>query len=226
VAVAGPRRFDTLQEEPVMRKTPILALAALALFLATGSRPAAAQDILGLSLRPTDEMPAGTARGTVDLVSEAGGQTNVHVDVSGAAESLKLEDHPGASAFVVWAVDNDGVRHNIGTLDEALVLADASVPFLVAKIYVTAEADAEAASPTGEQLFEATLRNVTEVEAPPAAAATGAPAAAAPAPTEAPAAEKPKVLPTTGAALPDGWVLAALALGLLAFGAWLRFGRA
>lgn len=216
-----------------MKQTSILALALAAFFLALGALPAAAQDILGLSMRATDEMPAGTGRGTVDIVGDGANQFKVTVDLSGAAENMKLEEFAGATGFSVWAVDTNGVRHNLGQLDDSMVLKDAAAGFPVAKIYVTAEADAATASPTGKPLFTATLRNVTESDAT-ATPASGAEATTAPAtsagaaaakPTDAPAAataQKPKELPTTGDLVPDLMVLAAVAAGLFLVGWRLR----
>jgi hypothetical protein len=217
-----------------MRKTPLVALTLVGLFCALAVRPASAQDILGLSLRPTDEMPSGTARGSVDLVADNGGYV-ISVDLSGAAEALKLESFEGAQAFVAWAVDTNGVRHNLGSLDEGLVLKDARADYPVAQVFVTAEPDAAAGVPAGEPLFTAALRNVTIVDAtatpadgaPAAAPQPTAAAAAAPAATAAaPAPAKPKELPTTGETVPEVWALVGVALALLAVGWRLRAGRA
>jgi hypothetical protein len=215
-----------------MKPRPILALALAAIVLALGALPASAQDILGLSMRPTDEMPAGTGRGTVDIVSDGANQFKVTVDLSGAADNLKLENFEGATGFTVWAVDTNGVRHNLGQLDESLVLKDAIATDPIAKLYVTAEPDPAAASPTGKPLFTATLRNVTESEATatPATAAEATTAAttsagAAAQPTGAPTAttaQKPKELPTTGDLVPDLLVLAIVAAGLFLVGWRLR----
>jgi hypothetical protein len=215
-----------------MKPRPILALALAAIVLALGALPASAQDILGLSMRPTDEMPAGTGRGTVDIVSDGANQFKVTVDLSGAADNLKLENFEGATGFTVWAVDTNGVRHNLGQLDESLVLKDAIATYPIAKLYVTAEPDPAAASPTGKPLFTATLRNVTESEATatPATAAEATTAAttsagAAAQPTGAPTAttaQKPKELPTTGDLVPDLLVLAIVAAGLFLVGWRLR----
>jgi hypothetical protein len=214
-----------------MRKTSILALAIAGVFVAYGVLPVAAQSILGLSLRATDELPSGTARGTADIVADKDGQYKVSVDLSAAADSLKLADYPGAKAFLVWAVDTNGVRHNLGTLDGSLTLKDVAAAYAAAKLYVTAEADSAAAAPAGKPLFAATLRNVTEVEATatPAgaeAAKSGGAESAAPQATAVKAAEaKPNRMPTTGNELPDVLVVVAVAIGLLVLGLRLRAVR-
>jgi hypothetical protein len=221
------------KQEDIMQRLRILAPAVAAIFLAFAALPVAAQDILGLSLRPTDAMPAGTARGTVDIVSDGTSNFKVTVDLSAAAETMKLEDFEGATGFTVWAVDMNGVRHNLGTLDEGLVLKEATAGFPIAMIQVTAEPDPAAAAPTGEVLFTATLRTVTvtDATATPATAATAAGGAAgataAPAATTAPAAAAPAAakLPTTGAQLPDLAVWAAVAAALLLLGWRLRATR-
>ncbi len=204
-----------------------------------------AQDIVGLSLRATGAMPSGTGRGTLDIVKSNGASNYlISVDFAGAAESLELNAFEGAEAWVVWAVDMDGIRHNLGTLNAESALKDIPVDYMVARVYLTAEPDAATKAPTGEPLFSVTLRNVTEVDtlpadAPAAAAATapagttaGAAAGAATAPPTAAApagtakdSAKPKELPTTGTWVQD--VLAALAVATaLIIGGWrLRMVR-
>ena len=81
------------------------------------------------------------------------------------ADALVLEDYPDAEGWVVWAVDMDGRRHNMGVLDGNLVLEEAVADFVVARIFLTAEPALESAAPDGERLFVATLRSVEEVEA-------------------------------------------------------------
>ncbi len=209
-----------------MRRMTLLAVLAVGLALALGTMPASAQDILGLSMRPMDEMPAGTARGTVDIILESGGSYAVTVDLSPASENLNLATFDDATAFVVWAIDTDGVRHSVGTLDDNLVLGD-SVDYQIARLAVTAEANPAATSPTGSDLFVATLRNVQEqggsttqqeaTKEPTLAAAAEATAAAAPT-----TAASPKELPTTGNTLPDVLAVAAVAAALLLIGLRLR----
>lgn len=186
-----------------MRRLSILVLAAMVITLLFGPTPARAQDILGLSVRPTDLLPAGTARGSADILrSDAGGYL-VSVDLSSAAEALVFDDYAGASAWVVWVVDMDGVRHNLGALDENLVLEDARTDGLVARVFVTAESAADVTTPSENRIFEATLRAVTE-EA-----------------TEA----KPEVLPTTGSLVHDLMVLVLVAVALVLTGLRLRAVR-
>ena len=212
-----------------MRKISILAVVIAGALVAGGALPVAAQDILGLSLRSTDELPSGTARGTADIVSGAEGQFTVSVDLSAAADDLKLADFDEAKAFTVWAVDTNGVRHNLGTLDESLTLKDAAAAFTIAKLYVTAEADGAATSPAGQELFTATLRNVKETSAtatPAGAEPTDAKAAAAPTATAAgAAATKPDKMPTTGGELPDVLVVAVIAIALVLLGLRVRSVR-
>jgi hypothetical protein len=202
----------------------LLLLGALGLALAT---PALAQDVLGLSLRPTDEMPAGTARGTADIVQAEAGGYLVSVDLSAAAETMSLADFAGAAAFVVWAVDTDGMRHNLGALSGELVLEDVPVDYVVARLYVTAEPAAAAAAPEGAILFQAVLRNVEEVGAAAEPTASGAAAT----PTAAPAAATPTTadpgnLPTTGSFVEDILLYVAVALPLIVGGMRLRRRRA
>ena len=225
-----------------MRKTLMLVVAALGLVIGGGAT-AYAQDIVGLSLRATDAMPGVASRGLVDIVKSTGeGNYVVKVDLLAAAEALDLTKFEGANAWVVWAVDMDGVRHNLGTLNEEFKLPEAAVDYLVARVYVTAEGDAKATAPGGEPLFSVTLRNVDEVDSPPADAAksaaqaggtgTTAPTAKAEATTAAtiaaPAAAsgdqskdgaKPKNLPTTGDPVQDVLMVLVVAAVLL-FGGW------
>lgn len=218
----------------------ILVLSVLVCgFTAAMAATAHAQDIVGLSLRATGEMPSGTGRGTLDIVKSNGASNYlIGVDFAGAAESLELNAFEGAEAWVVWAVDMDGVRHNLGVLNAESALKDVAVDYVVARVYLTAEPDAAAKAPTGAPLFSVTLRNVTEVDTlpaeAPAAAATAAPtsapaggAAAGAAPTVAATkdASKPNALPTTGTWVQD--VLAALAVAtVLILGGWrLRIVR-
>ncbi len=184
--------------------------------------PAHAQDILGLTLRPSDAMPDGSGTGLVDFVSSGSG-TEVSVDLSGAAEGMSIEDFEGATDFIVWAVDMEGVRHNLGPLNADLVLEDAPADFLVARIFVTAEADAAATQPTGDRLYEVTLRGVDEVDTVPEQID------AADEPTEEEDAEateeedaKPSELPTTGDPMRDLLVLVALSIALIGGGLRLR----
>jgi hypothetical protein len=146
-----------------MRRLPLVIVAALVMALAWSVLPVHGQDIYGLSFRPTDAMGDFGARGKVDMVEDGDGFL-VSVDLSGAAEGLKIEKFTGAAAFVVWWVDMDGKRHSLGTLNDALVLDDARADALIAKLFLTAEADAATAQPTGDRLYEVTLRNVAEVE--------------------------------------------------------------
>lgn len=210
-----------------MHRTPLLAVLAAGLVLALGAIPASAQDILGLSMRPTGEMASGTPRGSVDIISDSAGKYAVNIDLSSASEGLTLAAFEGAKAFVVWAVDTDGVRHNVGTLDGTLVL-NGTVDYQIARLALSAEADAATTSPTGPDLFAATLRSVQERSAAaPKAQATAAAtkaagttaATAAPAPTKS---APPKELPTTGNTLPDVLVWAAVAVALLVIGLRLR----
>lgn len=226
-----------------MRK---IAVVAALLGMAAVAVPAHAQDILGLTLRPTDAMPDGSVTGLIDLVSTGDG-TEVSVDLSGAADALTIEDYEDATEFVVWAVDMDGVRHNLGPLNGDLVLEDAPVDFLVARIFMTAEADAEAQQPTGDRLYEVTLRRVDEVDTIPMQTESSDE------PTDEDAGEsadteeegsdaagegedegegegegeeaQPKELPTTGDPVRDLLVLAALAIVLIGGGMRLRAVR-
>jgi hypothetical protein len=183
---------------------PLIVAAALAIVLLWVALPAFAQDIYGLSFRPTEALGETAPRGTVDIVAGEGDMYTVSTDLAGALKALKLGSYPAAAAFVVWGVDMDGQRHNLGVLGEDLTLADAEADFLVAKVFLTAEADTEATQPTGERLYEVTLRNVAEVETTTAAAGqteakTEAKAASAQAATATPKTEEAKASPTTAA---------------------------
>ncbi len=212
-----------------MRRVLILVLM-VCLGLSIGVVPALAQSITGISLRPAEAAPMGSSRGLADVL-EANGGYKVSVDLSNNAQRLKLESYTGAEAFVVWAVDMEGVPHNIGVLDDDLVLEDATTDFVVAKLIVTVEASADATAMQGPSLFEATLRHVvvkTGAPAPGAAVTlqqpTKAPEATAE-PTPEPTAEAkaaPSELPTTGSVAQDLLVLAVLAGVLLAAGLRLR----
>jgi len=221
----------------------LFVVAALGLAAGWGARVARAEDIVGLSLRPTEAMPGEKARGSVDIMKAEGeGNYTVKVDLSAAAEGMDLAKFDDAAAWVVWAVDMDGMRHNLGALDDELMLKDAAVDFLVAKLYVTAEKDADAANPAGEPLFSVALRSVEEVDAPAGAeskpvaqaggavtaaatekataAATASPEATSAAPATADkAGAKPDKLPTTGNPVQDVMVLLLVAAALL-FGGW------
>lgn len=143
-----------------MRRLAILLAILVAAALVT---PAHAQDILGLTMRPSADVE-GCPNGTADITSEGEGYM-VHVDLSGAAECLSGSEFEAAGNYVVWAVDMDGNRYNLGTLDDSLMLEGAAVDYVVAKVYVTAEENADAVNPSSDPIFSVTLRNVTEVEA-------------------------------------------------------------
>lgn len=140
-------------------------LAVLIAFLAAAVlvTPAQAQDILGLTMRPSADVE-GCPNGTADIMSEGDGYV-VSVDLSGAAECLSGSEFESAGNYVTWAVDMDGNRHNLGTLSDDLTLEGAAVDYVVAKVYVTAEESADAVNPSADPIFSVTLRNVTEVEA-------------------------------------------------------------
>lgn len=216
-----------------MRPILIAVALAFALTLSLVAVPVFAQSIYGLSFRTTDAAPEGAPRGSVDIVADDGSYL-VTVDLTEAADVLFLDDFDGAEAFVVWAVDMDGVSENIGVLDEDLFLEDAQVDYLIARLYLTAEPSADAESAAGERLYQVTLRNVTEaeeaeVEAQAAAEetpeATAEPEATALPTAQAEAEAKPTVLPTTGSGLGDLIVLAIVSFGLIGAGLRLRTVR-
>lgn len=231
----------------MMRRT-LAVLAAFSL-AAVVAAPIHAQDILGMSLRPAPGSTDLAGTGSIDILrGEKAGTYTVKVDLSKAAESLDLSKFEGAKAFVVWAVDLDGQRHRLGKLDDKQALGDTAVDYGVAKVYVTAEADAEAASPSAP-LYALTLRQVKEQESAPAAADGKAAASAATATTDSKAAAptaasgtasttagssptaeakkdaKPSTLPTTGSAKPDLLVMGLLALLFIGLGLKLSGGR-
>lgn len=230
----------------MMRRT-LAALAALGLAAALAA-PTFAQDIMGMSLRPAPGSKDLSGTGLIDILrGDKAGSFKVKVDMAAAAESLDLSKFDGAKSFVVWAVDMDGMRHNLGALDAQQALAETSVDYTVAKVYVTAEADAKAASPS-DPLYVVTLRQVKEQESAPAAAdskaaASGATAttdskaaaptamattasAAAASPTEAKKDSKPSTLPTTGTGATDLVLMAMLAVLLIGAGLKLSASRA
>jgi hypothetical protein len=145
-------------------------LAALALVMLLGALPAHAQSIYGLSFRPTKAAPEDAPRGMVDIVAKNGDYI-VSVNMAKAAPALDL-GALGAKAFVIWAVDMDGQSHRVGQLDSGLQLEDATLDYVVAKLYLTAEPTADTKAPTGDRLYEVTLRRVVEVA--PEGAAEGA----------------------------------------------------
>lgn len=225
----------------------LFVIGLFAMFAAFTARAAHAQNVQGLSLRAGEAL-AGSPSGTVDIVGD-GTAATVQVNLSGSAETMKIADFKDAKAFVVWAVDMDGYRHNLGSLSDELKLSDVKVDYRVARVYVTAEADAKATAPTGDPLYAVTLRSVTEKDGAPAgeskassaassssassssstasssAASSSAPAAAA-AKTTSSTSAKPANLPTTGGGVPDLLVLAAATMALLAVGARLAAVRA
>ncbi|MEO8083333.1 MAG: hypothetical protein ABI780_05880 [Ardenticatenales bacterium] len=144
----------------------LFVIGLFALFAAFTARAAHAQNVQGLSLRAGEAL-AGSPSGTVDIVGD-GTSATVQVDLSGAAETMKIADFKDAKSFVVWAVDMDGYRHNLGSLSDELKLSDVKVDYRVARVYVTAEADAKATAPTGDPLYAVTLRSVTEKDGAPA----------------------------------------------------------
>ncbi|MFN2115215.1 MAG: hypothetical protein ACK2T6_05835 [Anaerolineae bacterium] len=148
-----------------MRRLVIAVVAAVGVVLLLGVAPTLAQDIYGLSLRPTDMLDELSARGTVDIVADGDGYL-VSVDLSAAIDELKLDDFGSAEGFVAWVVDMNGDVINAGTLDRNLVLEDAQVGSVVAKVFVTAEGNADGAVPSGDRLYELTLRNVAETAQP------------------------------------------------------------
>ncbi len=223
-----------------MRKVAVV-LGIVAVWAMWASPVAHAQNVQGLTLRAGEALK-GSPSGLVDIVGN-GDSATVMLDLSGAAETMKLADFEGAKAFVVWAVDMDGYRHNLGALSDELKLADVEVDYRVARLYVTAEADAGADAPSGDPLYAATLRNVTEKDgapagaaksgaaasssAAPSAAAASAPASAASTGAAKPAASaKPSELPTTGGGMSDLALVALAAMGLLWTGARLVRVRA
>jgi hypothetical protein len=204
-----------------MRRFPFLVLATLAFALALAATTAHAQDIRGVSFRPTDEMPPGTGSGSASITVNDDGTYAVSADLSGLTNELVLDDFDGAGAFVVWAVDMTAVEHPVGALNADLVLEPTNVDFLVAQ----PEASADSSSREGEVLFRAKIR---EPDASAAAAATATPAAA-PSPTAAAAAtddDEPKELPKTGELVRDLLVLAAVGIFLIFGGIQLRRVRA
>jgi hypothetical protein len=230
-----------------MRRLPLLVVAALVLVLLWGALPTFAQSIYGLSFRPTDAAPASSPRGSVDIEAGEGDNYLVTVDLASAAPSLKLANYDGANSFVVWSVDMDGQRHNLGSLNDDLTAEKLKADHLIAKLFLTAEADAEVAQPAGDRLYEVTLRNVAEVESTSSSTlskaavaeasatveekptATTVAAGAAKAETKAsptaetkPAEAKPQVLPTTGDSTRDLLVLLAVVVGLVLIGTRLR----
>lgn len=203
-----------------------LALAGLAVATA----PVGAQDIKGLSFRATDAAPEGAGNGTVDIVADGDGY-KVSVDLSGSADAF-AEKAVAGDHLVVWGVDMDGKRHNLGTLDDAYTLTDAAADFMVAKVYMTAEDDADAINPSSDPMFNLTLRTVTEVEtaadeasmaAAESESASEGDTSAASAPAAAPA--KPQELPTTGTLVRDLAVLLAVAAAFVVGGLRLRAVR-
>ena len=154
-----------------MRRLPLLIVAAVAFALLWGALPANAQDIFGLSFRPTEAAPAESERGSVDMVSGDNDAHTVSVDLTKAEASLDLADYDNAAAFIVWWVNMDGERQRLGELDDDLMLEDAETDGLIARLFLTAEADADTDEPTGERLYEVTLRNVAETGMAAAAAA-------------------------------------------------------
>lgn len=224
-----------------MRRIAVV-LAGVAMWAVLTGPAAHAQNVQGLSLRAGEAMK-GSPSGLVDIVGN-GDAATVMLDLSGAAETMKLADFDGAKAFVVWAVDMDGYRHNLGALSDELKLADVEVDFRVARIYVTAEADAGAKAPTGDPLYAATLRNVTEKDGAPAGAAKASSAsssassstsssaastsasASTGAAKPAAAGAKPAELPTTGGGGGDLALLAVAAACLLFVGAKMAGVRA
>jgi hypothetical protein len=208
-----------------MRRFPFLVLATLAFALALAATTAHAQDIRGVSFRPTDEMPPGTGSGSASITVNDDGTYAVSADLSGLTNELVLDDFDGAGAFVVWAVDMTAVEHPVGALNADLVLEPTNVDFLVAQLLLSAEASADSSSREGEVLFRAKIR---EPDASAAAAATATPAAA-PSPTAAAAAtddDEPKELPKTGELVRDLLVLAAVGIFLIFGGIQLRRVRA
>jgi hypothetical protein len=210
----------------------LAAFVMLGLMLAGQATTAHAQDILGLSLRPTDAMPGSPGRGSVDITRSNGeGNYTIKVDMSGSADGMDLAEFEGATDWVVWAVDMDGVRHNIGTLDGDLMLESAAVSYMVARVYVTAESDASVKQPS-EPLFSVTLRQVEEVDTVPADEEEASDEMADDEAADEDAAdaasdeeETPAELPTTGGPLSDMLLLLAVAATLLFGGLRLRAVR-
>ena len=205
--------------------TRVLAIVAgLALLMGTGALPAHAQDILGLSLRPTDAMDGSPGNGTLDITTTNGaGKYTIKVDMSAAGEGLDLSAHEGATQWVAWAVDMDGMRHNLGALDGELMLESVPVDYMVARVYVTAEASAEVKSPSAP-LFVVTLRQVEEVETATDSAADDDGAADDESAEKETKEEQPKELPTTGGPLQDMMLLLLVAAALVFGGMRLRTG--
>lgn len=208
-----------------MRRTAlVLALVGLAV----AASPAGAQNIVGLTFRATDDAPEGAGNGTVDITSAGEGYA-VSVDLSGNADAF-AEQAVAGDHLVVWGIDMDGNRHNLGTLDASYTLTEAPADFMVARVYVTAEDDAAAINPSSEPLFNLTLRNVEEVEAVAGETMDEGEAKEEEAATEgegetAAAAQKPAELPTTGTLVRDLAVLLAVAAAFVAGGLRLRAVR-
>lgn len=99
------------------------------------------------------------ARATVEIGKDDNGNTKLKISVRHLANLENLT--PRASAYVVWLQERDGNAQNQGQLkmDKNLKATfETSTPLKSFDVFVTAEQDARATSPSGPEVLKATIQ--------------------------------------------------------------------
>jgi hypothetical protein len=99
------------------------------------------------------------ARAEVEIGKDDNGNTKLKMDVQHLANLENLT--PRASAYVVWLQERDGSAENKGQLkmDKNLKATfETSTPFKSFDVFVTAEQDSRATSPSGQEVLKATVQ--------------------------------------------------------------------
>ena len=99
------------------------------------------------------------ARAEVEIGKDDNGNTKLKISVHHLANLENLT--PRASAYVVWLQERDGNAHNQGQLkmDKNLKANfETSTPFKNFDVFVTAEQDFRATSPSGQEVLKATVQ--------------------------------------------------------------------
>ena len=132
------------------RKTLVTALLALAP-AAAFALPPMFQHANTMNVSP--DIPA--AKGQVKFSKSDNGNTTINLTVKYLAEPQKLQ--PPAAIYVVWvSADKDSQPQNIGSLkvdDKRKGTLRTVTPLHTFRLFVTAEADGQIQTPTGQRLL-------------------------------------------------------------------------
>jgi hypothetical protein len=98
------------------------------------------------------------AQGHLSTDTDRNGNTKIHVDVDHLAQPSALT--PASNTYVVWVQPRGSAPQNVGELRVNSDLHGSfrtSVPYKTFDVYVTAERDPRASSPSGPELLKATV---------------------------------------------------------------------